>query len=118
MRMYDVSKTHPSFIISDVWKYSHMVLASPTYNLNLYYPMDALLREMAALGLKNRKAAILGCHSWASAAVREMKTLVCSMKNMELIGDKPIDICSTLKSEREAELDTLADAICASLEQN
>lgn len=114
MRIYDVSKTHPSYIIADIWKYSHMVIGSPTYNMNLYFVMDALLRELASLGIKGRKVAVIGNHTWASAAVREIKELVGGMKDMEIIGN-PLDIRSTLKSEREAELDELADAICASL---
>lgn len=116
MRMYDVSKTHPSYIIADAFKYSHMVAASPTYNLHLYFPMDSLLREMAALGLKNRKVAILGNHSWASAAVKNMKELFEKMSNMEILGT-PMDVKSTLRPCREEELDALVDAICASLEQ-
>lgn len=115
MRMYDVSKTHPSYIIADAFKYSHMVAASPTYNLHLYFPMDSLLREMGALGLKNRKVAILGNHSWASAAVKNMKELFEKMNGMEILGT-PMDVKSTLRPSREEELDALVDAICASLE--
>ncbi len=114
MRMYDVSKTHASYIISEAWKYSHMVIASPTYNMNLYFPMDSLLREMAALGLKNRKVAVIGCHSWASAAVKEMQAILSGMKDMELIAP-PIDIRSSLTPSYEAEIDLLACAITASL---
>lgn len=114
MRMYDVSKTHPSYIIADVWKYSHMVIASPTYNMHLYFVMDSLLREMAALGIKNRKAALIGNHTWSSAAIKGMQEIIGTMKNVEIVGT-PLDIRSTLKPEREEELDKLADDICASL---
>ncbi len=116
MRMYDVSKTHPSNIIADVWKYSHIVAGSPTYNMNLYLVMDALLREMAALGLKGRKVALLGNHTWASAAIKGMQDIFSGMKDMEIIGT-PLDIRSTLKPQREVELNDLADAIKASLDQ-
>ncbi len=116
MRMYDVSKTHASYIIADAWKYSHMVIAAPTYNLNLYFVMDAALREMAALGLRGRKVAILGNHSWASAAAKEMVNIVSGMKDTEILGE-PMDIRSRLKPAREAELDALADAIAASVLQ-
>lgn len=114
MRIYDVSKTHPSYIISDIWKYSHMVIASPTYNLKLYYAMDNLLREMSALGIKNRKAALIGCHSWASAALKEMTSLTETMKNIEILGES-LDIKSSLKEEREPEIDELADTIANSV---
>lgn len=114
IRVYDVSKTHPSFIISDVWKYSHLVAAAPTYNMGLYYPMDNLLHEMAALGVKNRKVSIIGNHSWASAANRIMTERFSSMKNMEIIGET-FDIRSRLKDTDEDRLDALADAISASV---
>lgn len=114
IKMYDVSKTHASYIISDLWKYSNMVLASPTYNMHLYFVMDALLKDVAVLGLKNRKISIIGTHSWASAAMKSMKEQVETMNHMELLGT-PIDIRSTLKVDREAEIDELADTIVASL---
>jgi flavorubredoxin len=114
MHMYDVSKTHPSYIIADLWKYSHMVLAAPTYNMHLYFPMDALLKDASVLGLKNRKVSILGNHSWASAAIKSMKEHLATMQNIEIIGE-PMDIRSALKAEGEQALDTLADAIYASV---
>ncbi len=114
MHMYDVSKTHASYIISDLWKYSHAVIASPTYNMHLYFGMDALLKDVAVLGLKNRKVSLIGNHSWASAAMKSMKEQLESMTNMELIGE-PMDVRSSLKSEQEQLLDNLADAIYASV---
>lgn len=115
MRMYDVSKTHPSYIIADIFKYSNFVIASPTYNLNLYFVMDSLLKELSVLNISNRKVSILGNHTWASAAAKTMTELVGSMKNIEIIGT-PLDIKSTLREDREPELDVLADAICQSLQ--
>lgn len=114
IRVYDVSKTHPSYIISDIWKYSHLVAAAPTYNMGLYYPMDNLLHEMAALGVKNRKVAIIGNHSWSSAAQKLMTERFSSMKNMEIIGET-FDIKSRLKDDEEQKLDDLADVIAASV---
>jgi flavorubredoxin len=115
MKMYDVSKTHPSFIISDLWKYSHMVIGSPTYNMHLYFVMDALLKDIAVLGLKDRKVSIIGNHSWASAAMKSMKEQIEAMNNMEIIGT-PLDVRSTIKADKEFELDALADAIYGSLQ--
>jgi len=114
IRVYDVSKTHPSYIISDIWKYSHMVAAAPTYNMGLYYPMDNLLHEMISLGVKNRKVSIIGNHSWASTALKVMTERFSSMKNMEIIGDS-LDIKSRLKDDEESKLDELADIIAASV---
>ncbi len=114
MRMYDVSKTHPSYIIADAFKYSHMVLASPTYNNGLYFGMETLLREMAVLNLRGRKVALVGNGSWAPVAHKEMEKLVGEMKDMELLAE-PLVIKSSLKVAQMEELMALADAVANSV---
>ncbi len=114
IRVFDVSKTHPSYIISDVFKYSNVVFASCTYNMHLYFMMDSLLRELGVLGIKGRKVTLIGNHSWASAALKGMTELIDAMKDMEIVGT-PLDVKSTLKHEQEPELDALADAILVSV---
>lgn len=114
MRMYDVSKTHPSYIISDIFKYSNVVLASASYNAHLYFGMDSLLRELSVLGLKNRKITLLGNHTWATSAIKGMTEILNDMKGNEILGT-PLDIKSTLKSDQEPLLDELAEAIYQSL---
>lgn len=114
MRMYDVSKTHPSYIISDAFKYSHLVFASPTYNMGLYFGMETLLRDMAVLNLRNRKAALIANGSWAPAAHTIMEKLVGEMKNMELLAPTFM-IKSSLKAAQMDELLSLADAVADSV---
>lgn len=116
MRMHDVSKTHPSYMIADAWKYSHLVLGSPTYNMGLYFMMDALLHEMAGLQFQNRKVALIGNYTWACMSIKVMRELVESMKNMEIIGT-PLEINSSMKAAQEPALDKLAEDIYASLNQ-
>ena len=114
IRVYDVSKTHPSYIISEVWKYSHLVIASPTYNGGLYHVMDALLHEMEGLNVQNRKVALVGNYTWASSAVKVMTEYMSKMKNMEIIGD-PLEVNSSLKPEEEEKVNKLVDVIYNSL---
>ncbi|MFQ9510508.1 MAG: FprA family A-type flavoprotein [Lachnospiraceae bacterium] len=114
MRMFDVSKTHPSYIISDIFKYSNVVLASPTYNAGLYYMMEALLREMEGLNIQKRGISLIGNGSWAPVAVKVMKEHIQKLKNITLIGE-PFEIRSALKEDQIPELDRLADAIAASV---
>lgn len=59
IKMYDVSRTHVSYLIADSFKLSHIVLASVTYNLELYPPMLNYLEEMRMLHLQNRTMAII-----------------------------------------------------------
>lgn len=114
MRMYDISKTHPSYIISDAFKYSHLLLASPTYNAGLYFGMEALLRDMAVLNLRGRKVALLANGSWAPAAHTVMEKLLGGMKDMELLTS-PLVIRSSLKADQMADVYALADAVAESV---
>lgn len=115
MRMYDISKTHPSYVISDIFKYSNVVIASSTYNMNLFFPMDSLLHELDVLGVANRKYTLIGNHTWASAALKNITERVGALKNSEIVGES-IDVKSRLKEDRAAELIAMADAIVASLQ--
>lgn len=114
MRMYDISKTHASYVISDAFKYSHLIFASPTYNNGLYFGMDALLRDMAVLNLRGRKVAIVGNGSWAPMAHNAMRELICGMKDMELLAE-PLVIRSSLKPDQLGEVLALADAVADSV---
>lgn len=115
MQMYDVSKTHPSYIISDAWKYSHIIFASPTYNLGLYYGMENLMKELAALQFQNRKIALVGNGSWAPRASKVMEEIAGSMKNVEII-ESPLEITSSVKEEQQKLIDEFVDKIIKSLE--
>ena len=115
IRMFDVSKTHPSFVTAEAWKYSHLVLAAPTYNLNLFLPMESFLHDLQTLIFQNRKTAIIGCHSWASVAQKTMIDYVeKKFKNCEVLGT-PLDIKSSLKNEEEGVLDSMAQTIAKSI---
>ena len=114
MRVYDVSKTHSSYIISDIWKYSNIVAASPTYNMGIYHPMDNVLHEIASLGVRDRKVTLIGNHSWASASYRLMHEMFSKLKNIEFVGDC-LDVKSSLKETDLVQLDEMADAIAASV---
>lgn len=117
IKMYDVSKTHASYIISDAWKYSHLVCLSPTYNLGLYLAMDAFLHELAALNFSNHKVSIVGNHTWASAAMKRMTALFTdTFKNMEIVGE-PLDIKSALHEAQLPAFEELADTIATSIRE-
>ena len=110
LRVYDISKTHASYIIADAFKYSHMVLASPTYNAGLYFGMESLMKDMTVLNVQRRKVAIIGNGSWAPAAHTVMQKLLQEMKGMELVVP-PFVLKSSVKSQQMGELIALADAV-------
>lgn len=114
MRMYDISKTHPSYIISDIWKYSHVIFGSVTYNLGLYYGMESLLNEIKALNMQNRKVGLVGSGTWSPQSVKIMQEIICSMKNMEIIGT-PFEITSSMKQVQEEAVDKFVEEFYSSI---
>ena len=103
IHMHNISKTHVSELISDSFKYSHIVLASPTYNNGIYPLMDNYLEDMKALSLQNRTIAVLGNGSWAPQATKLISAKIKEMKNMHLL-EASVTIKSSLK---EAQLEVL-----------
>lgn len=114
VRLFDVSKTHVSEIVANAFRFSHWVFAAPTYNMGLYAPMEALLRDLCALNLQNREVALIANGSWAPAAGRVMTELVEKMKNIRFCGET-ISICSAPKENQRAQIEALADGIAAGL---
>ena len=114
--VYDVSNTHVSYLIAEAWKYSHIVLASVTYNLGIYPVMKNFLEDMKALNLQNRTFAIIENGSWACKSGDLMEKFIAEeMKDMTVLNER-LSLASALHADKAAELDALADAIAASLE--
>ena len=108
--MHNISKTHLSKLISDSFKNSHIVLASPTYNNGIYPLMDNYLEDMKALSLQNRTIAVLGNGSWAPQATKLISAKIKEMKNMRLL-EASVTIKSSLKEAQLEELNSLSRQI-------
>lgn len=117
IKMYDASKTHHSYIIADAFKYSHILVASVTYNLTLYPPVKTLLEDMIMLNLQNRKVALVENGSWSPQSGRIMTEMFGKMKNMEIINEKFTHFTSSLREDKYDEIIKLVDAIADSFKK-
>ena len=113
-RLYDVSSTHVSYLISDVFKYSHLVLASVTYNLGIFPPMHNFLMDMKALNVQNRTVAIMENGSWAIRSGTLMRECLQQLKRMNILDDG-VTMASSFQKQNMADMDALADAIAADI---
>ena len=115
VRMYDVSNTHISQLISESFRLSHIVLASVTYNLGIYPVMHNYLMDMKALNLQNRTFALIENGSWACKSGDLMQKFINEeLKNMTVLNER-LSLASSLLPDKAAELDMLADAIAESV---
>lgn len=107
---YDVSTTHVSELIAEIFRASHIVLACATYNGGIYPPMENLLNDMKALSVQKRTVALMDNGTWAPTAGKQIVKKLEEMKEMELLTQQ-LSIKSVLKNDREAELDAFAQQI-------
>lgn len=71
--MYDVSKTHVSHIINEVWKYKGLILGSCTYNNGLFPPMKHLVNVIQMNNMRNHILGVFGSYSWSGGAVKSLR---------------------------------------------
>ena len=112
--MYDVSAVHPSYILAYCFRFSHIVFASSTYNGGIFPNMETLLLDIKAHLLQNRTMAFIENGTWAPMSAKLMKEIISPLKNTTIL-ENTITIRSSLKPVQEAELESLANALCSSL---
>ena len=115
VKMYDVSKTHVSYLIAETFKYSHVVLASVTYNLGIFPPIHNYLMDMKALDMKKRTFAIVENGSWAPKAGDLIyEFLDKELKEMTVL-DSRVTLNSSFSELNVPEMESLVDALVASV---
>lgn len=114
IRVYDVSHTDVSQLISESFKYSNIVLASPTYNGEMYPVMKSFITDMKDLNLQNRTVALMDNGTWGAIAGKKMSAILSEMKNITVI-EKVFSIKSALKESQEEEFNEFADSIIKSM---
>lgn len=115
MKIYDVSKTHRSFILSDAFKYSHIVIASTTYNNSIFVNMEHFISDIIKHNLQHRTYAIIENGSWACNCGASIKDRLSELKGSNFIESK-LTIKSSIKNSQEAEVENLAKEIKQSLD--
>ena len=114
IKMYDVSKTHVSYLISDAFKYSHLALLSVTYNLQIFPPMENFVVDMAHLNMQKRIVGVVENGTWAPQSASKIIGKLDAMKEMTVLNEQ-VSILSSLSKTTHEELEDLADSIIESM---
>ena len=113
--VYNVSKTHHSYILRDIFRYRGLIVGAPTYNTALYHEMDVLLSEIAGKDIKgNHLLGWFGSHGWASKAVCEIQRWNDEHLHFEPVGE-PVDMKQALTPETRRQCEALGRAMAAKL---
>ena len=114
VKVYDVSATHPSYIVSECFRASHLVFLSTTYNAGMFVNMENLVHDIVHHNLQNRTIALVENGSWAPTAAGLMRAEFQKLKNCTIL-DEGVSIRSSLKEDQLAQMEALADALVASM---
>ena len=112
IRMYDVSKTHPSYIIADMFRYNTLIFAAPTYNAGIFVNMETLIHDVTAHNLQNRKIVIIDNGTWAATAGKQMRTELEKLKNCTFV-EPSLSLKSTLNIQQLPQIDAIVQAVIA-----
>ena len=112
--IYNVSKTHHSYIIRDVFRYGALIVGAPTYNAGLYHEMEVLLDELARRDIKNRLIGWFGSYSWASKAASRIQEINDNRLHYTAVGT-PVEIKQSLNDDSYAQCVALGKAMAAEI---
>ena len=114
IKMYNVSKTHHSYILRDIFRYQGLIVGAPTYNTGLYHEMDVLLAEVANKDIKNHLLGWFGSYGWASKAVAKIQEWNDTRLHFEAVGT-PVEMKQALTPETKVQCEALGRAMAERL---
>ena len=114
IRMYDVSKTHYSYLVAEAFRCFGLVFAAPTKDAALFPPMELLLTELKHKGLSDRTVALIENGTWGPLSGKLMAAYFEGMKNINLLAER-VTLKSRLTENDLEALDSLAKALAKQL---
>lgn len=76
VKVHNISETHSSYIVRDIWRYKGLVLAAPTYDTKVFPLMANLLNLLTGKMVKNKVVGIMGTYGWSGGGVDGIKDFV------------------------------------------
>ena len=107
IKTFDISHSDSSRVLSEAFKYSHIVLATTTYNMEIFTSMDNFISNLVKHNLQNRTYAIIENGSWACNCGKLLKEKLEKLKNSKIIENE-ITLQSSVKTSQSSEFDELA----------
>jgi flavorubredoxin len=114
LALFDLSVTDPSYVLSEAFRVSNIVLASVTYNAGVFPKMNELVDAMVAHNLRRRRFSFIQNGSWGPIAGKKMMKAIESIPEAEVVGEL-FTIKSRMRDDQDDELDALAQAIYDSI---
>ncbi len=109
--VFDLARCDVAEAVEDAFRYGKLVLATTTYNAEIFPPMRNFINHLTERGFRDRTVAFIENGSWAPLAAKVMKGMFEKSKNISY-ADNTVKIMSALNSESTKQLDALARELC------
>lgn len=110
--IHDLARTDMAEAVEDAFRYNKLILATTTYNADVFPFMKTFIEHLTERNYQNRTVAFVENGSWAPVAAKVMKNMLEGSKNLTF-ADTTVRIMSALNEESSAQLEALADEFCA-----
>ncbi len=109
--IHDLARCDMAQAVADAFRYSKLVLATTTYNADVFPFMREFIDHLTERNFQNRTVALIENGSWAPLAANVMKDMLAKSKNLSFT-DTTVTIRSALNEESAAQLESLTDELC------
>lgn len=106
----DLARCDMAEAVAQAFRYSKLVLASPTYNGEVFPFTRCFIEHLTERNYQNRTVAIIENGTWAPTAGRVMRKMLENSKNLTIL-DQTVSIKSALNAASRAQLDEMAEAL-------
>lgn len=114
IKVYNATYSELSDILADIFRYKGLIIGCPTYSMEIFPPVEALMKAIETRELQNRSLAIFGSFTWASAAKRKLTEYAERIKIPVLAS---VEIKQAGSELNEAEIRNLADIVAQSIKE-
>ena len=112
VKVYDLARDDMSAAVADAFAYSKLILATTTYNADIYPFMKEFINHLTERNFQNRKIGLIENGSWAPLAAKTMKEMLSKQKNLTFV-DPVVHIKSAMKDTNKEEIAALAKEMCS-----
>jgi len=111
VKLYDLARCDMSAAVADAFRYSKLVLATTTYNADIFPFMREFIDHLTERNFANRTVALIENGSWAPLAAKVMREMLAMCKNLTFTENN-VKILSALNSDSSKQLSDMADELC------
>ena len=109
--VYDLARDDMSKAVADAFRYGKLVLATTTYNAEIFPFMHTFIDHLVERNYQNRTIGLIENGSWSPTAAKVMKNMFAKSKNITWLDNK-VTIMSSLSDENVEQMDKMAEELC------